>query len=485
MDVDPSWSFDDYQAYERTRLDESLAEHARAQADGLEVDPKSDPHGGYRIACVWPAQVTSAASALSARLAGLLPGTPAYPYQAIHSSIGNISAPDGKLVDPDRNREDRDLLDRLADAVEAALAADPLQAADGRRVTFGPALLSPRMALVFGRPQPGCWELHRAVHAASQPREIDLVTSWGPHLTLTRFAQPAGAEQLDAVYAEIVKGFEYRPVRRRVQVPTDGSELVFELERPLDLRRAGWVTADTHVHFVPPSTTLLEAKAEGINLVNVLATQWGKLYTNVADFLASPVFDAAGETGVWVGSENRQPLLGHISLLNPGGPLFPFATGGAPTSPIGDPVANLMAEWADRCHAGGGIAVSPHFPFPYGEFPYGEIAADIVLDKLDAIEIFGFAAAPDGPRIRDWYRFLNCGYQVPAVGGTDKMSAGTPLGAVRTYARLASDAPFGFDAWADAVRSGRTFVTSGPLLELSVEGEGPGGQLRLPRRAAP
>jgi hypothetical protein len=306
------------------------------------------------------------------------------------------------------------------------------------------------------------------------------VTSWGPHLTLTRFAQPAGAEQLDAVYAEIVKGFEYRPVRRRVQVPTDGSELVFELERPLDLRRAGWVTADTHVHFVPPSTTLLEAKAEGINLVNVLATQWGKLYTNVADFLASPVLDAAGETGVWVGSENRQPLLGHISLLNPGGPLFPFATGGAPTSPIGDPVANLMAEWADRCHAGGGIAVSPHFPFPYGE-----IAADIVLDKLDAIEIFGFAAAPDGPRIRDWYRFLNCGYQVPAVGGTDKMSAGTPLGAVRTYARLASDAPFGFDAWADAVRSGRTFVTSGPLLELSVEGEGPGGQLRLPRRAAP
>jgi hypothetical protein len=66
MDVDPSWSFDDYQAYERARLHESLAEQARAQADGLEVDPKSEPHGGYRIACVWPAQVTSAASALSA-----------------------------------------------------------------------------------------------------------------------------------------------------------------------------------------------------------------------------------------------------------------------------------------------------------------------------------------------------------------------------------------------------------------------------------
>ena len=199
MDVDPSWSFDNYQAYERTRLNESLAEQARAHADGLEVDPKSEPHGGYRIACLWPDQVTSAASALSARLADLLPGTPAYPYKAIHSSIGNISAPNGKLVDPDRHREDRNLLDRLADAVETALAANPGQSADSRRVAFGPALLSPRMALVFGRPQPGYWALHQAVHAASQPLGIDLVTSWGPHLTLTRFAQPAGAEQLDAV----------------------------------------------------------------------------------------------------------------------------------------------------------------------------------------------------------------------------------------------------------------------------------------------
>ena len=199
MDVDPSWSFDDYQAYERTRLDESRAEQARAQADGLEVDPKSEPHGGYRIACLWPDQVTSAASALSARLADLLPGTPAYPDQAIHSSIGNISAPDGKLVDPDRHYQDRDLLDRLVDAVETVLAADPGQSSNDRRVTFGPALLSPRMALVFGRPQPGYWALHRAVHAASQPLGIDLVTSWGPHLTLTRFAQSAGAEQLDAV----------------------------------------------------------------------------------------------------------------------------------------------------------------------------------------------------------------------------------------------------------------------------------------------
>jgi len=127
-----------------------------------------------------------------------LPGTPAYPYQAIHSSIGNISAPDGRLVDPDRNQEDRVLLERLAGAVEKALAAPP-KAVDGCMVDFGPALLSPRMALVFGRSQPGYWALHQAVHAASQSDGIDLVTSWGPHLTLTRFAHPASAGQVEAL----------------------------------------------------------------------------------------------------------------------------------------------------------------------------------------------------------------------------------------------------------------------------------------------
>ena len=39
-----------------------------------------------------------------------------------------------------------------------------------------------------------------------------------------------------------------------------------------------------------------------------------------------------------------------------------------------------------------------------------------------------------------------------------------PVGDIRTYAHLGDDgAPFTFDAWARAVRAGRTFTTSGPL----------------------
>jgi len=65
------------------------------------------------------------------------------------------------------------------------------------------------------------------------------------------------------------------------------------------------------------------------------------------------------------------------------------------------------------------------------------------------------------------------------VGGTDKMSATTAVGTVRTYA-LIEDEEFTFDAWKDAIRAGRTFVTYGPLMEFSVEGHQAGECIELP-----
>ena len=59
---------------------------------------------------------------------------------------------------------------------------------------------------------------------------------------------------------------------------------MFELERVLDWREHGWVTADTHVHFLSPQTALLEGAAEGVNVVNLLASQWGEMFSNVGDF---------------------------------------------------------------------------------------------------------------------------------------------------------------------------------------------------------
>ena len=50
------------------------------------------------------------------------------------------------------------------------------------------------------------------------------------------------------------------------------------------------------------------------------------------------------------------------------------------------------------------------------------------------------------------------------------MSSAVPVGLYRTYARL--DEEFSYETWCRAVRAGRTFLSGGPLVTLSVDGYG-------------
>ena len=99
-----------------------------------------------------------------------------------------------------------------------------------------------------------------------------------------------------------------------------------------------------------------------------------------------------------------------------------------------------------------------------------ELAADIEWGLLDALEFETLDPTLQSPPVLEWYRYLGAGHRLPIVGGTDKMSATVPLGQVRTWARIDADAPLTFDSWSEAVRAGRTFVSSGPILDLRVDG---------------
>ncbi|MFI5225455.1 MAG: CehA/McbA family metallohydrolase [Candidatus Limnocylindrales bacterium] len=271
------------------------------------------------------------------------------------------------------------------------------------------------------------------------------------------------------VEVEAVAGFDRRPVRETVVIDPSTRRLEFAFGSPIGPRGDRWLTADSHVHFVAPSTALLQAAAEDVDVVNLLAAQWGDLYTNVTDVPWGSMADAAGRRRVIVGTENRQNMLGHLALLGARQPTLPLASGGPPEGRMGGPLEVLLADWADRCHAAGGLVVGAHFPLPYAE-----IAADIVAGKIDAIEAQALSPGLDDPTIVEWYRFLDLGYRLPIVAGTDKMSSEVPIGAVRTYTHLVEGAPPSFEGWANAVRAGRTFISSGPLIELAVEGREPG-----------
>jgi hypothetical protein len=288
---------------------------------------------------------------------------------------------------------------------------------------------------------------------------------------------------LGPVFIEVWKGFEIRPVRQVVEITRETEEIVVPIERVLPWREQGWVTADTHVHFLSPMSALLEGAGEDVNVVNLLASQWGELVTNVGDFDGRTTWGSKeaggdGEYLVRVGTENRQHVLGHISLLGySGGIIAPMTTGGPDESALGDPIEILLTEWARKVHEQGGLAVLPHFPNPRAEH-----AASIVSGEVDALEMTSWGdlySGIDPYSLSDWYRYLNCGYLVPAVGGTDKMSATTAVGTVRTYARLPADEPFTYPAWMEAIRRGETFVSYGPLLDMAVDGQPMGSRLEF------
>ncbi|MHB0877518.1 MAG: CehA/McbA family metallohydrolase [Anaerolineae bacterium] len=376
--------------------------------------------------------------------------------------------------------------------LEGVFAEGAATSADGRvRVE----MLTPRRNWVHvtiedaqGRPTPA--RVHfRAPDGRYLPpygHRHQVNTNWfedyGADLKLghTQYAYVDGRFQIELpvgdVYVEVSKGFEYRPLRRRLTILPGQRELSLRLERPIDRRSAGWVTADTHVHFISPQTAWLEAQGEGVNLVNLLASQWGELYTSFGDLTGAASGVSTNDTVIWVGTENRQHILGHISLLGTQGiPVCPMCASGADEAAIGDPLWSSLAEWADLAREREGLVVVPHFPDPYCE-----VAADIVLEKVDGVELKYFTPNLDSFHIREWYRYLNCGYRLAAVGGTDKMWAGMPVGGIRTYADL-QGADLSFATWSAAVRAGRTFTTSGPIIGLSVEGRAPGDEVRLSR----
>ncbi len=381
----------------------------------------------------------------------------------------------------------------------AALAAD---AADGALTPVPPATQRVTLRAVergSGRPVPVKLHVHGESgeylapvdrHRLPNPAWFEDYSVDLSHRGLHHCAYIAGEAQLDLplgrVYVEVSKGFEIRPARQVVEIIPETTEVTIALERVLPWREHGWVTADTHVHFLSPPSALLEGTAEGVNVVNLLASQWGELMTNVGDFDGRTTWGSReaggdGEHLVRVGTENRQHVMGHISLLGYSGSIIaPMTAGGPDESALGDPVGALLTEWARQCRRQGGLVVLPHFPHPRAEH-----AATIVEGAVDGVEMTSWGDLYSGISpysLSDWYRYLNCGYLLAAVGGTDKMTSSTAIGTVRTYAQIGPTGAFTYDAWMAAVRRAQTFVTYGPLLEFSVDGRPMGSRIALGAR---
>ncbi len=270
------------------------------------------------------------------------------------------------------------------------------------------------------------------------------------------------------VIVDVARGFEYEPLRQTVRIEPGQRDLTLRIGRVADMASQGWWSGDSHVHFLSTPGAQLEQRGEDLRVVNLLQTQWGALFTNTEDFSGRPAVVDGGGYVTYVGQENRQHVLGHALLWDLKEPVMPWCSDGPDEAELGGALDATMSDWADRAHAQGGTVVAAHFPSPNGE-----PAVLVATGRADAVEML----AHYDDAILEYYRYLNAGYRLPLVGGTDKMSSAVPVGLYRTYARL--DEEFSYQAWCRAVRSGRTFLSGGPLVTFSVDGREPGDTVEL------
>jgi len=282
---------------------------------------------------------------------------------------------------------------------------------------------------------------------------------------------PAGRVRIEAW-----KGFEYRPVARSMEVAAGETKpLAIELERTVPMAAHGYYSGDAHLHF--PRRTGADdqviidlLQAEDIHFGSMLAyNEPPGPYTGTMELMDAPQLRGLGNASVhhrgdtWVasGQEYRGTTYGHLNLYWRDDLVLKGQKVDANNWP---PYGLLGLETQHR----GGFAVYAHGGYAQA------IYADFVQRNVDAVEILQFGIYR-GIELADWYHILNIGYRFPCLGASD-YPACRKLGDCQTYVHLEGEPNFA--GWLKGAVEGRSFVTTGPLLLLDVDGERPGGIIR-------
>jgi predicted metal-dependent phosphoesterase TrpH len=116
-------------------------------------------------------------------------------------------------------------------------------------------------------------------------------------------------------------------------------------------------------------------------------------------------------------------------------------------------------------------------------------AAIRTLQGFDGLEVWnGYDLSRTDRRDRvlaDWFAAIARGQKIVATGGSDSHDlARTVIGYPRTYVREPASAAPDPKRIVAALKAGRAFVSNGPLIDVNIQGRGPGDTVNLPPSAA-
>jgi hypothetical protein len=270
---------------------------------------------------------------------------------------------------------------------------------------------------------------------------------------------------------EFGKGYEYIPCKLSLDVsPHDTVEVEAALDRWIDMAQMGWFSGDPHIHMVRTEsnddTLLAVTSAKDIRYsflfsYNTEGYEMGKKYERCPQGRGlGDVSEArAGDYYLSSGQEYRAWTLGHVNLYLIG----EYVPGVGPVAHTDS--GPSMAVIADQAHAQDGFICLDHGGY------YNQEADGLMLaGKLDFFELFQFGMYTN-VGLDGWYDFLNIGYRQPISGASDYF-ASRELASEMTYAWC--DRTPTPRQYLEALAQGKSFVTSGPMIFLDVEGRKPG-----------
>ena len=262
------------------------------------------------------------------------------------------------------------------------------------------------------------------------------------------------------------RGLETIPLHETFRVEAGAwTRKTFQLQRWTKQSARGWFSGDDHIHSRLMSSEdgeklLALARAADIHIANVLE-MGNEMRTWYAQRGFGPEFRVrAGNHWLVPGQEDPRSLLGHAIGLNL-------------RAKVRDLHRYYLNDWvAGEIHQQGGLYGHTHV----GEKALGVEREMAIFTPMGLVDFNSILQNRLGTEL--FYDFLNLGFKMTASAGTDTPYGGV-VGNVRLYAYCGTNQPFTPDRWFDAVKRGRTYVTSGPVLDFTIEGAQPGDEISV------
>jgi hypothetical protein len=285
----------------------------------------------------------------------------------------------------------------------------------------------------------------------------------------------------------IERGPEYlRQLGQMEFTAGDDRKLNIELKRIANLRAAGWYSGDLHVHR-PVAEIEQLMRAEDLDFAPVI-TWWNKRNLWKDNAIPQRVvrrFDGHRIYTVMAGEDERE-----------GGALLYFGL----KSPLNIETDNRefpspmqFVEEAKKRNRDVWIDIEKPFwwdvPLWLASGQMNSIGVannHMCRSQMYPSEAWGKprdAARLPNPRGNGfwtqeiYYHMLNSGLRLPPSAGSASGVLPNPVGYNRVYVLL--DEPFTCDAWFRGLSRGRCFVTNGPLLLATADGQSPGATIKL------